>query len=118
MREELYYAKNAYDVLIMPMFLKMLNWRIGTEHGFRVTTGSSCKYLKRFLSTEEMERFQGIFPDGSYENICRCLFLMYDYFHESAGRVAGHFHFYYDRMEIQRVRQFLEDRFHEKGFFI
>ena len=45
-REELYYAKNAYDVLIMPMFLKMLNWRIGTEHGFRVTTGSSCKYLK------------------------------------------------------------------------
>ena len=117
-REELYYAKHAYDVLIMPMFLKMLNWRIGTEHGFRVTTGSSCKYLKRFLSTEEMERFQGIFPNGRYENICRCLFLIYDYFHESAGRVAGHFQFYYDRMEIQRVRQFLEDRFHEKGFFI
>ena len=65
-----------------------------------------------------MERFQGIFPDGRYENICRCLFLIYDYFHESAGRVAGHFQFYYDRMEIQRVRQFLEDRFHEKGFFI
>ena len=42
-REELYYAKHAYDVLIMPMFLKMLNWRIGTEHGFRVTTGSSCR---------------------------------------------------------------------------
>lgn len=114
-REELYYAKHAYDVLIMPMFLKMLNWKIGTEHGFRITTGSSCKYLKHFLTSEEMKRFQSIFPDGSYENICRCLFLMYDYFHESAGCVAGHFHFFYDNIEIQRVRKFLENRFREKG---
>ena len=26
-RKEIYYAKYEYDVLSMPMFMKMLNWR-------------------------------------------------------------------------------------------
>ena len=75
-RKELYYSKHAYDVLAMPMFLKMLNWKVGIDHNFQVSTGSSCKYLKRFLTEEEMARFQGIFPGGDYEDISRRLFLM------------------------------------------
>ena len=57
-RDQLYYAKFAYDVLVMEMFMKMLNWRVGADHQFAVTTGSHCKYLKRFLSPEEMDRFR------------------------------------------------------------
>ena len=49
-RQELYYAKYAYDVLVMEMFIKMLNWKIGVDNNFLVTTGSHSKYLKRFLS--------------------------------------------------------------------
>lgn len=115
-REELYYAKHAYDVLLLPMFLKMLNWKTGIDNHFRVTTGSSCKYLKRFLSPEEMERFQHVFPDGDYDTICRCLFLLYDYFHELAGFVAGQLHFHHDTTEAERVRQFLVQRLRDRGY--
>ena len=115
-RKELYYAKHAYDVLAIPMFLKMLNWKVGIIHDFQVSTGSSCKYLKRFLSEEEMTRFRDIFPGGDYEDICRRLFLMYDYFNELAGFVAEHFGFVHDAAETYRVRRFLEERLVLSGF--
>ena len=109
-RRELYYAKHSYDVLIMDMFIKMLNWKVGIAHNFRVTTGAYGKYLKRYLSEEEMERFASIFPDGSYEDIWKRLFIMYDYFAQLAEYVADELGFFFDKEETKRVRTFLEKR--------
>lgn len=109
-REEFYYAKYSYEVLIMEMFMKMLNWKIGIEQEFNVTTGAHYKYLKRFLSEEEMKRLQGIFPNGEYEDMWDKLFLMYDYFDELETEVAKHFNFVCDKDERKRVRDFLEKR--------
>lgn len=111
-REEFYYAKYAYDVLIMEMFMKMLNWRIGIEHNFSVTTGRYNKYLKRFISADEMKRVQGIFPNGEYEDMWDKLFMMYDYFHELEAVVAKHFDFSSNSVETNRVRAFLKERRH------
>ena len=109
-REELYYAKYAYDVLVMEMFIKMLNWKIGAEHAFKVTTGNHSKYLKRFLSQEEMERFQSIFPDGTYDDIWSKLFVMYDCFAELAKEVGAKLGYSFDAKETGEVRQFLLER--------
>lgn len=114
-REEFYYARYSYEVLIMPMFMKMLNWKIGMMHNFQITTGSHYKYLKRFLSKEEMIRLQGIFPNGQYEDMWEKLFLMYDYFDELEAEVAEHFHYPRDKQETKRVREFLEQRRSESG---
>ncbi len=112
-REEIYYAKFAYDVLVMEMFIKMLNWKIGVDHDFNVTTGNHSKYLKRFLSPEEMERFHGIFPNGTYEDIWNKLFVMYDYFAELAEYVGQALGYDFDVKETEEVRRFLQER--QKG---
>lgn len=109
-RNELYYAKYSYDVLMMEMFMKMLNWKVGIMHGFNVTTGKFSKYLKRFLSDSEMKRLQGIFPNGEYKDIWDKLFYMYDYFHEMEQEVARHFGFCCDETESETVRDFLMKR--------
>lgn len=109
-REEFYYAKYSYDILIMEMFMKMLNWKIGIEYRFNVTTGASNKYLKRFLSEDEMKHLQGIFPNGEYEDIWEKLFLMYDYFDELETEVAKHFNYECDKNETKKVRDFIEKR--------
>ena len=109
-REEFYYARYAYDLFLMEMFMKMLNWKIGIEHGFDITTGHFNKYLKRFLSADEMKRVQGIFPNGEYEDMWDKLFLIYDYFHELEAVVAERFDFPIDIMEAKRVRVFLKER--------
>lgn len=112
-RRELYYAKHSYDVFVMDMFIKMINWKVGIEHDFQVTTGGHSKYLKRYLSEEEMERFASIFPDGSYEDIWKRLFIMYDYFAELAEYVADKLGYYFEVEETERVRAFLQRRLDE-----
>lgn len=109
-REEFYYAKYCYEVYIMKMFMKMLNWSIGIAHDFQITTGYYSKYLKRYLSPEEMKRVQGIFPNGEYEDMWEKLFLIYDYFHELELTVSDHFNFSCDTEEAIRVKNFLEMR--------
>lgn len=109
-RKELYYAKYAYDVLIMEMFIKMLKWKIGIEHDFKVSTGSFSKYLKRYLSESEMNRVHSIFPNGSYNEIWDKLFIMYDYFHELEIKVCDYYTFVSDPVEINNVEKYLADR--------
>jgi len=109
-REELYYAKYAYDVLMMEMFIKMLNWKVGVENNFNVTTGDHSKYLKRFLSSEELERFHGVFPDGTYKDIWRKLYMIYDYFAELAQYVGAALGYSFDAKETEEVRMFLAER--------
>lgn len=115
-RRELYYAKCSYDVLAMDMFIKMINWKVAIEHDFQVTTGAYSKYLKRFLTEEEMERFASVFPDGSYEDIWKRLFIMYDYFADLAEYVAAKLGYYFDEEETKRVRAFLQKRQQEYQF--
>ncbi|MBH1940031.1 aminoglycoside 6-adenylyltransferase [Mobilitalea sibirica] len=109
-RNEFYYAKYSYEVPIMEMFMKMLNWKIGIDHAFQVTTGSHYKYLKRFLNDNEMKRVQGIFPNGEYEDMWNKLFQMYDYFDELAAYVAMHFRYEHNKNETIHVRNFLTKR--------
>lgn len=109
-RDQLYYAKHCYDVDVMKMFIKMLEWRIGVEHSFDIVLGKHSKYLKNYLSKEEMNRFRSIFPNGDYEEIWNCLFAMYDYFEEITEYVAGKLGFLYDKDEAKRVRKFMMDR--------
>jgi aminoglycoside 6-adenylyltransferase len=90
--------------------MKMLNWKIGIEHGFDITTGHYNKYLKRFLTADEMQRVQGMFPNGEYGDMWDKLFLLYDSFHELEAVVAEHFDLLCDKEETQRVREFLMSR--------
>lgn len=105
-RRELYYAKKCYEWYVMEQFIKVLNWKVGVDHDFAVTTGANSKYLKRYLSEEEMKRLQGIFPNGEYEDIWEKLFLMYDYFEENACYVADKLGFAYNETEATKVREF------------
>ena len=109
-RNQLYYAKHCYDVDVMEMFIKMLGWRIGVEHSFDIVLGKHSKYLKNYLSEEEMNRFRSIFPNGEYEEIWKCLFVMYDYFEEITEYVAEKLGFLYDKDEAMKVREFMMDR--------
>ncbi|MBP5669262.1 MAG: aminoglycoside 6-adenylyltransferase [Lachnospiraceae bacterium] len=110
-RHELYYAKRAMEEYMMDMFRKMIRWKVGIDHGFDVSTGMNLKYLKRFISEEEMERFAGIFANGTYEDMWEKLFRMYDYFEELSIYVANYFGFPIDLEESKNVREFMKGRY-------
>lgn len=109
-RHEFYYARRMMEEYMMNMFLKMINWKIGIDNGFQVTTGACCKYLKNYLSEEEMTRFEGMFPKGDYEDMWEKLFLMYDFFEELSVYVAEKLGFSLDLEESKNVREFMVQR--------
>jgi aminoglycoside 6-adenylyltransferase len=107
-RDEFYYVITILDQYMMPMLVKQLNWRIGIEHDFHVSTGHYSKYLKRFLSEEEMQRFRGLYKGESNVELWIRLERMMDYFEELALRVGGYFNFTYDMEETARIRQYIK----------
>ena len=62
------------------------------------------------LSSSEMKRLQGLFPNGEYEDMWNKLFLMYDYFNEMEIEVSTYFNFVCDKVETKRVKEFLIKR--------
>ena len=113
-REQLYYAKYAFDQLMMNQFIKMLGWVVGVRHDFSVSVGGYGKYFKKYLTADELARFHGIFPNGEFEDIWEKLFKIYDFFAENAQFVAEKLGFAYDADETARVRAYIEKMRREK----
>ncbi|MBQ3794739.1 MAG: aminoglycoside 6-adenylyltransferase [Butyrivibrio sp.] len=109
-RHEFYYARRMMEQYMMDMFIKMINWKIGIDNDFQVTTGACSKYLKNYLTHDEMTRFEGIFPSGSYEDMWEKLFLMYDFFEELSVFVSEKLGFSLDLEESHNVREFMMSR--------
>lgn len=109
-REEFYYAKRMMEEYMMDMFIKMMNWKIAIDNDFKVSTGKCGKYFKRFLSEDEMKRFQMMFAGGDYNEMWFKLFFMYDYFAELAKYVADKLGFSFDEKETAAVKAFMIKR--------
>jgi aminoglycoside 6-adenylyltransferase len=114
-RQQFYYAKYSMEHLMMNMFMKMINWKVGVLNDFNVTTGSFSKYLSKYLTEDEMRRFEGIFAGGTYEDMWDKIFLMYDYFEELSVFVAEKLKFPLDLEESRNVRDFMQERRDEFG---
>lgn len=109
-RNEFYYARYHYES-ITEEFLKMLDLKIAVDHNFKSVTGKHYKYLKRYLSQEEMIRVQKVFPSGEYDEMWEKLFDLYDYFEEVAEAFGKKMNYAYDAEEGKRVREFIRVRY-------
>lgn len=107
-RDEFYYVRTILDQYMMPMLVKQLNWRIGIEHDFNVSTGHYSKYLKRFLSEEEMRRFRGLYSGGQNDELWIKLDRMMDYFEELALSVGRYFGYTYRIEETAGIRRYIQ----------
>ena len=90
--------------LIMDVAINDERIRAVTMEGSRAS-----KYLKRFLSLEEMKRFHSVFPNGTYEDIWSKLYVIYDYFAEIAKYVGEVLKYNFDAKETEEVRRFLSE---------
>lgn len=109
-REQLPYVKRMTEVYMMDMFMKMINWKIGIDNDFKVTTGSKSKYLKNYLSEGELKRYTAIFANGEYTDMWFRLFIYYDFFADLAKYVAEKLGFFFDEKETKEVRDFMQNR--------
>ncbi|WP_027632395.1 aminoglycoside 6-adenylyltransferase [Clostridium hydrogeniformans] len=113
-REEFMFVKSLMEGYEMNMFLKMLKWKIGIDYDFSVSIGKHYKYLKRYLSKKDMDRFTNLFPNGTYNDIWDKFFETCKFFHEIESKVAMYFKFEYFKDEAENIMEYLNAMKEEK----
>ena len=108
-RNQIFYAKDIAENQVRRMFMKMIEWQVGTEQDFSVNAGANGKYLPRYLDAEFYAKVLQTYADAKPENIWKSLFLMAEIFDESAKTVALRLGFTYHAEESSNVVKYLEE---------
>lgn len=108
-REELPYVMDMINLYIRPMLTRLLEWKIGMEHDYKVSVGKSAKYMRNFVSEEVYRRYLRTYSAAEREAVWEAVFVMCDLFQETAVEVSGALGLDYDLVEAGNSRRYLED---------
>jgi aminoglycoside 6-adenylyltransferase len=106
-RDELPYVMHMLNSWVRAELHDMINWYIGTRHGFDISTGKDGKYFKKYLSPELYSQYAATYSGSSYADIWESIDAMCDLFHTLAVTVAAHFGFTYRQNEEAGIREYL-----------
>ena len=115
-RSELAYVMNMRESVVRSELHDMMDWYIGTEYGFNISTGKAGRFFKRYLSDELYRRYAATYSGAESEDIWKSLFIMCDLFHDLAICVAKHFGFVYRQDEEDGIREYLRMVKHHAKF--
>ena len=108
LRKEITYSKEMLETAVQQMFMKMIEWFIGTETNFSISFGKGGKFMKQNLSSTQYDKILATYSDQQLENNWKALFLMTDLFKEFAAIVANKLNFQYNSDEEENVITFLK----------
>lgn len=114
LRNEVTYAKEMLETVVRPMFMKIIEWHIGTQSSFSIAFGKSGKFMKTYLPKIQYDRILATYSDQQLENNWQALFLITDLFGEFAHTVADKLNFNYNIKEEQNVKNYLKNIYDQK----
>lgn len=107
-REEIPYVHKMYYEGCHPQLVKLLNWKIGYETNFQISTGKESKYLKDYLSDDIWNRFLKTYINGNINDIWNSVFVMCDLFNEIAQELEKYWKHSYNSEEANASYTFLK----------
>ena len=106
-RDELAYVMSMLGQVVRSELHDMLDWYIGTQHGFALSTGKDRKYLKRYLPPALYAQYAATYSGSDYDDIWTAVFTMCELFHTVAQTVAQQFGFTYQQEEEDGIRAYM-----------
>jgi len=106
-RDELPYVMHMFNEVVRAELHDMINWYIGVQNGFDLSTGKAGKYFKKYLSADVYEQYCRTYPSSDYDDIWSAVFVMCGLFHTLALPVSEHFGFTYRQFEEDGIREYL-----------
>ena len=106
-RDELSYVMYMHNDIVRSELHDMINYYIGTQYGFNLSTGKDGKYFKKYLSPELYAQYSATYTGSDYISIWKAVDVMCDLFHSLALTVAAHFDFTYRQEEEDGMREYL-----------
>ncbi len=106
-RDELPYAKSMYEYTTRDALDKMVNWWIGIEQNFQVSTGKFGKYFKKYLPKSYWMMYQETYSNSDYTQMWHSIFIACDLFRNLSQDVAAHFNYPYPIKYDNNITKFL-----------
>lgn len=106
-RDELPYAMGMYCQVVRPELHDMIDWYIGSENNFKISTGKMGKYYKQYLSEDLYLRYCATYPNSQASQIWAAMEVMSDLFHDVALKVARHAAFTYPIEDEMGMRAYI-----------
>ena len=114
LRNEITYSKEVLETVVRPMFMKIIEWFIGTETNFSVAFGKGGKYMKNYLPAALYEKILSTYSNHEPENNWKALFTMTELFGQLASLVAEKLDFKYNVDEEKNVKEWLVKSFESR----
>lgn len=106
-RQEITYAMDHLNMNVRPMLIKMLEWKVGTDTNFSLSTGKNGKYLEKHLPKQDWLALMSTYPEGTYEGVWGALFVTLDLFRSTAKEVAERLNYEYPLDDDRNVTAYL-----------
>jgi len=107
-RNEITYAREMLETVVRPMFMRIVEWYIGTETNFSVAFGKGGKFMCRHLPVELYSKILLTYSDHNAENNWKSLFLMSELFGQLARDISTKLKFQYNLEEEKNAIVYLK----------
>ena len=107
-REQALFALGAIEKTLRPCLMKMLDWYVGVNNNFSVTTGKHYKYINRYLEQDIWETLISTYTNADIESIWNSMFTMSSLFGKIATSVADSLSFKYNKLDEDNVVNFIK----------
>ena len=111
LRNEIIYAKELIEVFVRPMFMKLIEWKIGIETNFSVSSGKSGKYFDKYLEKDFYNKVLKTYSGADLETNWNSLFVMTELFEDLENYVSEQLGFTCNKEEQQNVIGYLKERY-------
>jgi aminoglycoside 6-adenylyltransferase len=107
-RNQMTYAKEIMETAVRPMFMKMIEWKIGTENNFTVGVGKAGKFIQQYLPSSDYKKILLTYSDHQVLNNWESLFIMTELFGSFAKTVAGKLNFLHNTDEEKNAAGYIK----------
>jgi aminoglycoside 6-adenylyltransferase len=109
LRNEIIFAKQVLETTVRPMFMKVLEWKVGIENDFGVSLGKGGKFLKTYLADDVYKKILLTYSNFETEENWKALFLMTEIFQQTSNSIAEKLGFNTNRSEQQNTLEYLNE---------
>ena len=108
LRNEITYTKEMLETVVRPMFMKIIEWKIGSENNFSVSFGKAGKFINKYLTKYDYEKILKTYSDYEIENNWQSLFCMTEIFGQFAIELSEKLNFNYNIIEQRNTIDYLK----------
>lgn len=114
LRNEIFYAKQMLETVVRPMFMKVIEWKVGVENEFLISIGKAGKFFKLYLADDFYKKILLTYSNFETEENWKALFLMSEIFQQTSNFVADKLGFSINKKEEQNTIAYLKEQHDEQ----